>query len=104
MSGAKVRTIAANPHQAASSAQNSMAPATPTGGPPTTAAPVAISGGAIPRWTPSMAREILSQSVIAARAAGIDIRVYESTRGSVVVELMGHRIIDGLILPAGDTQ
>lgn len=51
-----------------------------------------------------MAREILSQSVIAARAAGIDIRVYESTRGSVVVELMGHRIIDGLILPAGDTQ
>lgn len=103
MSGAKVRTMAANPHQAANSAQNSMAQATPTGVPPTTAAPVAVST-AIPRWTPGMAREILSQSVIAVRNAGIDIRVYESTRGSVVVELMGHRIIDGLILPTGDPQ
>lgn len=51
-------------------------------------------------WTPTQAREILQQTTIECQRAGLPCRVYQTTRGSVVVELADHQIIDGRIVPS----
>lgn len=102
-SGARGRTRTGSRPAAGGSAAKSMARDTTSGAQPTSATvPAATEKRASQRKTPSMAREILSQSVIDAAEAGLNVRVYETTRGSVAIELMAHRVVDGVIVPAGD--
>lgn len=69
-----------------------------------TSATANVPAGATKRasqtWTLAQARDILSQSAIDAHAAGLDVKVYQTTRGSVVIEIMAHRIVDGALVPA----
>ena len=100
-SGGKGATKTGSRSAAAALPANSMAQATTNDAQPTSETVPATAGKrAIPSWTQASAREILSQSVINAREAGLDVRVYESTRGTVVIEIMAHRIVDGWIVPA----
>ena len=102
-SGVRGATKTASQRAAASSPAKRMAQATKNAAQPTSATasvPATAGKRAIPSWTQASAREILSQSVINARETGLDVKVYQSTRGTVVIEIMAHRIVDGWIVPA----
>ena len=104
-SGAKGATKTGSRSAAAGSRASSMAQATTPDAQPTSETanvPAAAKKRASQSWTPGEARQILSQSAINAHAAGLDVRVYQTTRGSVVIEVMAHRIVDGALVPAED--
>lgn len=80
-----------------------MAQAMKNGAQPTSATanvPAGATKRASQKWTLAQARDILVQSAIDAHAAGLDVKVYRTTRGSVVIEIMAHRIVDGALVPA----
>lgn len=100
--GVKVATEIGSPRTEESSMPKPLATGTLNGLLPTGETVKSTEPERKPRgqsWTQQQAREILAQTILECQRSGLSISVlYAEKRNSIVVELKGHKIVNGSIV------
>ena len=97
-SGEKAVTTIDNRLEAASSQPINLAKDSSNAGPITSETKRSKRSGGT-AWTPSVARQILMQTVRECQLAGLPVKLYNSKRGSVVCEVLAHQIQGDDLVP-----
>lgn len=98
--GARAATAEGSRRGAGNSPRKSLAQGTKNAGKSTKR----TGPSAKPTWTKEQARQILTQTAYECVRAGLNIHGYNSKVGSVVIELSGHKIVDGEIQPIAEAD